>query len=94
MELVPRIWMEGLLPRAPDDVVIWTPATIPSSARVTSDDCTFEMSSDLTTVADPVKDSFVAVPKATTMVSSSISVSGASMTSCFAVPFTGTLVSL
>ena len=91
MELVPRIMIFGdSLPIAPDVVVICTPATTPSRARVASDVWTLAISSDFTTVADPVNDSFVAVPKATTMVSSSMWVSGSSMTSIFALPETGT----
>ena len=61
--------MLGEEPSDPVDVVICTPATTPSRARVTSEDCVLAMSDDFTTVADPVNDSLVAVPKATTMVS-------------------------
>ena len=70
--------MVGEEPSDPEEVVIWTPATMPSRARVTSDYCTFRMSSESTTVAEPVKDSLVAVPNSTTMVSSSICLSGCS----------------
>ena len=94
MELTPRIMMDGELPSDPDDVVIWTPATIPSSARVTSEDWVFWRSSDLTTVAEPVNDSLVAVPKATTIVSSIISVSGGRRTSWTAFDATCTSTSL
>jgi hypothetical protein len=52
------------------------------------------MSDELTTVAEPVNDSLVAVPKATTMVSSIISVSGAITTLWTAFPATATSVSL
>ena len=48
------------------------------------------MSEDLTTVADPVKDSLVAVPKATTMVSSMVSVSVESATLIVVFPAIGT----
>ena len=65
--------MEGDVPRAPEEVVIWTPATTPSRDLVTSEDCTLAMSEDFTTVADPVQDSLVLVPNATTIVPSSIS---------------------
>ena len=53
--------IEGELPSEPEEVVICTPATIPSRALVTSVDCVFWISSDFTTVADPVNDSLVAV---------------------------------
>ena len=90
MELMPRIMMDGLDPRLPDDVVICTPATIPSSALVGSEDCTLAISDDFTTVAEPVNDSLVDVPKATTMVSSSISASGSSATLIAGLPATST----
>lgn len=80
MELVPRIRMDGDEPRAPEEVVICTPATTPSSALVASEDCTLAMSDDFTTVAEPVKDSFVAVPNAMTIVSSSAVASTGSST--------------
>ena len=46
MELMPRIMIEGLEPREPEDVVICTPATTPSRERVTSEVCTLAMCHD------------------------------------------------
>ena len=86
---IPRILMEGEEPRVPVEVVIWTPATTPSRALVTSEDCTRDISEVPTTDAEPVNDSFVEVPKATTIVSSSISVSGSSVTEIVVCPATG-----
>ena len=82
--------IEGDEPREPEDVVICTPATTPSRARVALDDCTLAMSADFTTVAEPVKASFVVLPKAITMVSSSASASGASVTLILVFPATAT----
>ena len=48
------------------------------------------MSAELTTVADPVKDSFVDVPNATTMVSLKVSESGVRVTFSVFLPSTGT----
>ena len=86
--------MLGDDPSEPVEVVIWTPATTPSSARVTSEDCVLAMSDDFTTVAEPVNDSLVAVPKATTIVSSICSVSGYRIASTLIFPATGTSTSL
>ena len=83
----------GFEPNEPVDVVIWTPATRPSSARVGSEACTFEISEDLTTVAEPVKASLVDVPKATTTVSSSICLSGSRTASRTVLPARATSTS-
>lgn len=69
-ELKPRMRMSGAAPGWPDEFVSCTPATLPASAWATFDCCDLAMSSDLITVADPVKASFLAVPNATTMTSS------------------------
>ena len=93
MELKPRIRMEGLLPGWPDDWTICTPATLPDRADVTLDTWDLASSSEWTTFAEPVKASYVEVPKATTMVSSSIWVSSWRTTWMDVRPFTGTVSS-
>ena len=90
MELIPLIMIEGEDSSVPEAVVIWTPATMPSRDLVTLELCTLAMSVDFTTDADPVNDSFVDVPNATTMVSSSSWVSGERVTLSTALPATGT----
>ena len=69
MVLMPLMRIEGEESRLPLDELICTPATTPSRALVTSEDCTLAMSDSPTTAADPVKESLVEVPKATTIVS-------------------------
>ena len=87
---IPLMTIEGEDPSEPDEVVICTPATIPSRARVASELCTLAMSADFTTAALPVKASLVEVPKATTMVSSRVSVSGDITTLICVLPSSGT----
>ena len=89
MELKPRMRMEGVSPAAPEVVLICTPATFPYRAEVTAVTCDLASSSAFTTFAEPVKDSLVEVPKATTMVSSSIWASSWRTTSMTARPSTG-----
>ena len=57
-EPMPRTTMLGVASNEPEDVVICTPATTPSSARVASDDCTFEMSDDLIEKLNGIKNGF------------------------------------
>ena len=89
-ELNPLIRIDGLEPGWPEEVVICTPATLPVRADAILDCCVLAMSSDLTTAAEPVKASFLAVPKATTMTSSSNSESSARTALMTARPLTST----
>ena len=69
-ELKPRMRIFGLSPGCPEVLVSCTPATFPARACATFDCCYLTMSSDLMTVAEPVKAYFFAVPNATTITSS------------------------
>ena len=76
-ELTPRILIEPPLePGAPDPPRSWRPGTVPARVLVTLVATCFARSSDFTTAAAPVNDSFFCVPKATTMTSSSTSLLG------------------
>jgi len=70
IEPKPRTRIEGVVPRSPDVLEVCTPATRPISAVATLEVCTLAISSDFMTAAEPVKASFLAVPKATTITSS------------------------
>ena len=67
------VWVD---PGRPDAEANWTPATLPTRASDTLVDWVLTSSSLLRTLAEPVKASFVVVPNATTIVSSSCSESG------------------
>ena len=76
-------------PGAPEAPFIWRPATWPTRALVTLVVARFCSSSAFITAAEPVKASFVVVPKATTMVSSSRLVSSSMTTLMIRRPSTG-----
>ena len=89
-EEIPRMLMLPLpAPGAPDAPFIWRPATWPTRALVTLVVARFCSSSAFITAAEPVKASFVVVPKATTMVSSSRLVSSSMTTLMIRRPSTG-----
>ena len=81
------LWVE---PACPEVDVIWRPATWPTSALATLVVARFWISSDFITAAEPVKASFVVVPKATTMVSFRRLVSSSRTMLMTRRPFTGT----
>ena len=80
--------MDDFEPGAPSLEVSVTPGTAPAKASVTFVTCDCSSFSVPTTLAEPVNADFFAVPKATTITSSSISVSDFITTIC--VPFTNT----
>ena len=69
-ELKPRTRIVGELPGSPLEDIRVTPGTAPESAAVTSVTCDCFNVSEPTTFAEPVKADFLAVPKATTIISS------------------------
>ena len=90
---VPRTIIEAPSPGCPPPEVTWTPATVPSKDLVRLPTGLFERSSPLTTLAEPVKDSFFAVPYATTITSSSKVLSSLSTKSISFLPSTGSSLS-
>ena len=74
-EEIPRTRIVAEAFGAPLEEISWTPATWPARASVTLVTCERESFSSSSTLAEPVKASLVVLPNATTMVSSSISVS-------------------
>ena len=89
MDPIPRIRMVAPEPGFPLDCITCTPDICPERAPVTFATALSASLSESTADADPVKEDLVAVPYATTIVSSSISVSGASRTSSTPIPETG-----
>ena len=80
MEPKPRIRTVAPAPGCPEPEVVWIPAARPSRAFVTLATVRFSICSDLIVWAEPVKDSFLAVPYATTSTSLSDSASGSRAT--------------
>ena len=69
-ELKPRTRIVGDEPGAPLLDVRVTPGTVPERAVVTFEVCDCDSVSEFTTLAEPVKADFFALPKATTIISS------------------------
>ena len=92
MDPTPRIRIVGASEAgSPEEDMTCTPGAVPARAEVTSVVTLASISSELTIEAEPVNEFLVAVPYATTIVSSIYSASGMSATSWTPLEATGTL---